>query len=76
MIVKESEDTFYILVNGAGLAFFSADENRPNVDVLSLEEGTFENGDWKAGRRFNGDEVVTLIFSEPTLLKIRLFAYL
>lgn len=76
LIVKESEDTFYILVNGAGLSFFSADESRPNVDVLSFEEGVFENGSWKAGRRFNGDEVVTLIFNEPTLLKIRLFAYL
>lgn len=76
MIVKESEDTFYILVNGAGMAYFSTDEDRPNVDVLALEEGRFENGVWKSGRRFNGDEVVSLIFNEPTMLKIKLFAYL
>ncbi|SDF35376.1 DUF5597 domain-containing protein [Marvinbryantia formatexigens DSM 14469] len=76
MVVKESEDTFYILINKAAIAYFSADADRPNVDVLSFEEGVFENGVWKAGRRLNGDEVVTLIFQEPTLLKIRLFAYL
>lgn len=75
MVLKESEDTFYILVCGAGLAFFSADESRPCVDVLSFEEGVFEDGVWKSGRRFNGDEVVTLLFNEPALLKIRLFAY-
>lgn len=76
MVVKESEDTFYLLVCGSGIGYFSTNESRPNVDILLLEEGTFENGIWKRGRRLNGDEAVTLIFNKPTLLKIKLFAYL
>lgn len=72
---KESEDTFYLLVTNAALAWFSCDPNRPNVDVLALEEGRFENGTWKRGRRLNGDEVVITMYKEPTLLRLKLLAY-
>lgn len=72
---KESEDTFYLLITNAALAWFSCDPNRPNVDVLALEEGSFENGKWKRGRRLNGDEVVITLYKEPTLLRLKLLAY-
>ncbi len=75
MIVKESEDTFYVLIHAAALGWFSTDPERPNVDVLVMEDGYFENGTWITSRRLNGDEVVTTLYHEPTLLKIRLFAY-
>lgn len=76
MIVKEAEDTFYLLIHAAAFGCFSTDPDRPNVDVLSLEEGHFEKGVWVSERRLNGDEVVNTVYQEPTLLKIRLFAYL
>ena len=76
MILKESEDTFYILIHAAAFGYFSTDSDRPNVDVLALEEGHFENGIWIPGRRLNGDEVVNTMYQEPTLLKLKLFAYL
>lgn len=72
---KESEDTFYLLVSNAALAWFSCDPAKPNVDVLALEEGYFENGSWKRGRRLNGDEVVITMYKEPTLLRLKLLAY-
>ena len=72
---KESEDTFYLLVTNAALAWFSADPARPNVDVLALEEGHFENGRWIRGRRLNGDEVTITMYKEPTLLRLKLLAY-
>ena len=76
MILKESEDTFYILIHAAAFGYFSTDSDRPNADVLALEEGHFENGIWIPGRRLNGDEVVNTMYQEPTLLKLKLFAYL
>ena len=75
MILKESEDTFYVMVHAGGFTYFSVDSEKPNVDVLLLEEGYFKDGVWKAGRRLNGDEVTTLVYQEPTLLKLKLFAY-
>lgn len=76
LILKESEDTFYLLIHAGALGYFSTDPDRPNVDVLLFEEGRFEQGVWIPGRRLNGDEVVTTVYQEPVLLKIRLFAYL
>ncbi|WP_455616965.1 DUF5597 domain-containing protein [Eisenbergiella sp.] len=75
MIIKESEETFYILVNGCMLAMFSADPQNPNLDILSLEEGAFVNGKWTAERRLNGDEVASLMFNNYTLLKLKVFTY-
>lgn len=75
LIVKEAEDTFYALVSHAGLNWFSADPARPCIDVLSLEEGEFVDGEWQPDRRLNGDEVVLTMYREPTLLRIKLFAY-
>lgn len=76
LIIKESEDTFYLLIHAAAFGYFSTDPDRPNVDVLALEEGHFENGVWIPNRRLNGDEVVNTMYQESTLLKIKLFAYL
>jgi len=75
LIVKESEDTYYILINGSLLAMFSVDPEKPNYDIIALEEGAFEDGAWKAGRRLNGDEAASLIFDDYTLLKLKVFTY-
>ncbi len=75
LISKISEDEFYIIVNGCLLVPFSANQEKPNLDILSLEEGRFENGNWKMIRKLNGDEVAIKRYDKPTLLKIRLFTY-
>ena len=75
LVLKESEDQFYIIANGCAVIPFSANPVKPNVDILSLEEGKFENEKWKMTRRLNGDEVALMSYNKPTLLKIKLFAY-
>ena len=57
------------------IAPFSTDMHKPNVDILSLEEGEFRDGKWVSGRRLNGDEAANMRYDKPTLLKIKLFAY-
>ena len=43
--------------------------------MLPMEDGHFENGTWIRNRRLNGDEVAIQNYTEPTVLRIRLFAY-
>lgn len=75
LIVRESEDTFYILANACMAAFFSQDREKPYAEIFSCEEGEFGDGVWKAGRRLNGDEAASLKFEKPRLVKIRLHAF-
>lgn len=48
---------------------------KPHVDILSLEEGEIQDEKWHAKRRLNGDEVASMRYNAPVLLKIKLFAY-
>ena len=75
LIVRESEDTFYVMLNQVMLAPFSTDPELPGFGFLALEDGHFENGTWIRSRRLNGDEAAIMNFLEPTVLKIKLFAY-
>ena len=75
MILRESRDTFYILANGCMITAFSANPEKPFYDIISLEEGKFVNGCWKAGRRLNGDEASRLCFNSYELLKLKVFQY-
>ncbi len=75
LIVKESEDTYYILANGCVLRMFSLCKEKPNYDIIALEEGQFVDDKWVAGRRLNGDEAATMRFNEYKLLKLKVFCY-
>ena len=47
-----------------------------NVQFLSVEEGTFENGRWVMTRRWNGDQTdYGLNLTRPVLLKVRMGIY-
>ena len=75
LALRETDDTFYLIANACMIVPFSENLNMPNTDILDLEEGYFENGQWKVACRLNGDEVATFRLDKPTLLKIRLFHY-
>lgn len=75
MILKESEDTYYILANGCAISPFSANPQKPNYDIIALDEGRFENGESISGRRLNGDESASLNFGQYTLMKMKVFCY-
>lgn len=69
-------DEAYLLVLHATLALGSADADRPNLDILALEDGSFdESGVWQRDCRLNGDEAQILTFDEPTLLRLRVLPY-
>ena len=73
--LKLGEDECLLLACRCGLMFSSGDPERPNLDILSLEEGRMENGAWHTTRRLNGDEAAFLKYDEPVLLRLRVFTY-
>lgn len=58
IIMQLAPDEF--LVAGAGLqvTFATNPASREMVGLATVEEGTFENGEWKRGRVLNGDEIM------------------
>ena len=76
LVVKgRCDNEFYIIVNRCAVSMFSANEEAPHIDILSLEDGVFENGIWHMSRRLNGDEAAITLYHKPTLLKMKLFTY-
>lgn len=75
LILRTEENEFWAVVCGCSVEVSSTDEERPCVDYLSVEEGSFVNGEWTPGRRLNGDEITMMLFEEPTMLRLRVFAY-
>ena len=65
----------YVIGNACRLAFESLEKDKPNLDYLLVEEGTFEKGQWKKGRRLNGDETASLALDRPGALHIKFFTY-
>ena len=75
LALRENEDTFYLIANACMIMPVSTDPEKPNVDILALEEGYFDNDAWVMTRRLNGDEAASMKYERPTLLKIKLFRY-
>lgn len=75
LALQQEEDEFYLIANVCGITFFSTEEQKPNVDILSLEEGEYKQGKWHRYRRLNGDEAASMRYDAPVLLKVKLFAY-
>ena len=73
--LRTGEDSCILLVNGCALVLGSGMPDKPNVDILSAEEGFMREGEWHTIRRLNGDETSMMKFERPTLLRLRVFVY-
>ncbi len=75
LCLKLSDTECWVVGSACGLSFSSADPAKPNLDLLQVEEGRFEDGAWIPGRRLNGDETASLSLEGPAVLHIRFFTY-
>ena len=70
-----SDSECWVLGSACSLSFTSGRAQQPNLDLLLLEEGVFENGQWVPGRRLNGDESAHLSMEGPAVLHVKFFTY-
>jgi len=56
MIIRLGADEFILAGSGLIVTFRSTNSERPFAGILSIDEGVYENGVWKPGRRLNGDQ--------------------
>ncbi|GAB3565628.1 DUF5597 domain-containing protein [Spirosoma luteolum] len=56
LIVQTGPDDFTVAGTGIVITCTSDQPQQPNAGILQLDEGTYINGVWKAGRRLNGDQ--------------------
>ena len=56
LIISTGPDTFLGVGKGFRVKFTPRDSAAKRVGIGTIDEGRFENGQWIAGRRLNGDE--------------------
>lgn len=75
LVCRTKENEVYMIGEQCDIQLFSEDSEKTNLDILRLEEGTFENGAFVPGRRFNGDEAAQLKLDKPGVLRLQWFTY-
>lgn len=56
MIIMLAPDEFFIAGSGIIVTFATKIQDGSKAGIVRMEEGSFENGNWTAGRRMNGDQ--------------------
>jgi beta-galactosidase GanA len=74
LILQVGDDEFYVCGIKLAAFFSPAQGSKHRTDVLSHDEGRFENGQWISERRLNGDERLSGI-DEPAIRRIKLYRY-
>jgi hypothetical protein len=81
LILEMGENDYVVAGAGFSVSFREMHGPLRDAEILSVEEGTFQNGEWVTKRRLNGDELhVSLpgtsghlgLASEGTILRIKL----
>ncbi len=80
MILMTGNDEFYIAGSGVVVTFQSSPGDGAIAGIASMDEGTFVEGKWIAGRRMNGDQDhqgrhMYLPGGEYGIQKVRLYTY-
>ena len=78
LVAQLGADTFLVTGRNARLRFSLADPAPgEQAQVIEVQEGTFENGEWTMRRRWNGDQVdYGLNFgSQPVWLRVEMGTY-
>ena len=76
IVVNTAPDEF-LFIGSNGDPSFAIDSGSGRVVVSAKDEGRYENGEWIAGRRINGDEVFAPVLpkSQIGMLKVRLVRF-
>ncbi|MDW7656857.1 MAG: DUF5597 domain-containing protein, partial [Bacillota bacterium] len=73
-VIEDSPDCFYLV--GVSCAFTFYSNRRKTVNILTLEEGSWNASGWQRGRILNGDERMVVRFGPmPKTLRVELYEY-
>lgn len=80
MILMTAKDEFYIAGSGVVVTFKPSSADGTIAGIANMDEGSFVNGKWVAGRRMNGDQDhqgrhMYLPGREYGIQKVRLYTY-
>jgi hypothetical protein len=80
MIIQLGADEFIIAGSGLIVTFQSLNSGRPLAGILSIDEGIYDHGVWKPGRRLNGDQShqgrhVRLPYGDFQIQRVTLYQY-
>jgi hypothetical protein len=76
LVLELGDYEFVVLACNCSMSFTPADTCPDYLDLLSKEEGVFENSVWKRGRIMNGDEQYMNTFpQQATMYKFKLCPY-
>jgi hypothetical protein len=80
VIIMTAKDEFFIAGSGVVVTFQPSSGDGTIAGIAGMEEGTFVDGTWVAGRRMNGDEDhqgrhMYLPGGEYGIQKVRLYTY-
>jgi beta-galactosidase GanA len=80
LIIMTAMDEFFIAGSGVVVTFLSSSNDGSVAGIASMDEGTFVNGRWVAGRRMNGDQDhqgrhLNLPGGEYGIQKVKLYTY-
>lgn len=80
IIIQTGDDEFYIAGTGVVVTFQHRDNKKLNIGLLKVDEGTFEEGDWKITRHLNGDQThqgrhVSIPAGQFKIQRVELYRY-
>ena len=75
LCLKVNETECWLIGNACQVYLSSGDAEKPNLDLLLVEEGEFRNGEWRPGRRLNGDETAFMSMDRPSVWHLKFFTY-
>lgn len=71
MIIELAADDFIVMGTGFDVTFRELEGPLRDAQLISIEEGTFQNDQWLATRRLNGDERHVSLPDHSTILRVR-----
>jgi len=80
IIIQTGEEEFYIAGTGIVVTFKPLNNDSINVGILKVDEGKFENNNWKILRHLNGDQThqgrhLRIPAGEYTIQRLELYTY-
>ena len=80
IIVQTADNEFYMAGSGVVATFKNLRNPDLNVGILKVDEGRFENNEWRVIRHLNGDQThqgrpVRIFYDDYSILKFELYNY-